>query len=74
MVGVGAVFDMLAGQYQVAPRWVQRTGLEWAFRLSQDPRRLWKRYAKHNLRFILYFGAQWVRARRDLPAEDRLHR
>jgi N-acetylglucosaminyldiphosphoundecaprenol N-acetyl-beta-D-mannosaminyltransferase len=62
MVGVGAVFDMLAGQYRVAPLWVQRAGLEWTFRLLQDPRRLWRRYAKHNFRFVVCFGAQWVRA------------
>lgn len=62
MLGVGAVFDMLAGRYRVAPLWVQRSGLEWVFRLGQEPRRLWARYARHNTRFLLYFAAQWARS------------
>lgn len=61
MVGVGAVFDMLAGQHRVAPLWLQRVGLEWAYRLFQEPRRLWGRYAKHNFRFVLFFAAQCAR-------------
>jgi len=61
MVGVGAVFDMLAGQQRVAPRWLQRAGLEWAYRLIQEPRRLWSRYAKHNFRFVLYVAIRYVR-------------
>ena len=61
MVGVGAVFDMLAGQHRIAPIWLQRAGLEWAYRLFQEPRRLWRRYAKHNFRFALFLGAQCAR-------------
>jgi N-acetylglucosaminyldiphosphoundecaprenol N-acetyl-beta-D-mannosaminyltransferase len=45
MVGVGAAFDFLAGTKRQAPRWMQRHGLEWLFRLSAEPRRLWRRYA-----------------------------
>jgi N-acetylglucosaminyldiphosphoundecaprenol N-acetyl-beta-D-mannosaminyltransferase len=45
MVGVGAAFDFLAGTKRQAPRWMQRNGLEWLFRLSSEPRRLWRRYA-----------------------------
>lgn len=52
MLGVGAAFDMLAGELSVAPRWAQRLGLEWVFRLVSEPRRLWKRYARHNGRFV----------------------
>lgn len=44
LVGVGAAFDMLAGTAAQAPRWIQRSGLEWAFRLAHEPRRLWRRY------------------------------
>jgi len=51
MIGVGAAIDMIGGQQPVAPLWMQRSGLEWAFRLASDPARLWRRYAKHNLRF-----------------------
>jgi N-acetylglucosaminyldiphosphoundecaprenol N-acetyl-beta-D-mannosaminyltransferase len=44
VVGVGAAFDFLAGAKRQAPLWMQRHGLEWAFRLATEPRRLWKRY------------------------------
>lgn len=46
-VGVGAAFDFLSGTKLQAPRWVQKMGLEWLFRLSNDPRRLWKRYIRY---------------------------
>jgi N-acetylglucosaminyldiphosphoundecaprenol N-acetyl-beta-D-mannosaminyltransferase len=44
-IGVGAAFDLLAGVKKQAPRWIQRSGLEWAFRLAMEPKRLLKRYA-----------------------------
>jgi N-acetylglucosaminyldiphosphoundecaprenol N-acetyl-beta-D-mannosaminyltransferase len=46
LVGVGAAFDFLTGTKSQAPAWLQRSGLEWAYRLACEPRRLWKRYAK----------------------------
>lgn len=52
LIGVGAAFDMLAGIKSQAPRWMQRTGLEWLFRLQQEPKRLWKRYLLYNPRFM----------------------
>jgi N-acetylglucosaminyldiphosphoundecaprenol N-acetyl-beta-D-mannosaminyltransferase len=52
MIGVGAAFDFHAGKVKQAPRWVQRSGLEWAYRICQEPRRLWKRYARNNPLFI----------------------
>jgi N-acetylglucosaminyldiphosphoundecaprenol N-acetyl-beta-D-mannosaminyltransferase len=52
MLGVGAAFDFHTGRVRQAPRWMQAGGLEWVFRLMMDPRRLWKRYAKHNPRFV----------------------
>jgi N-acetylglucosaminyldiphosphoundecaprenol N-acetyl-beta-D-mannosaminyltransferase len=58
MVGVGAAFDFLAGTKRQAPRILQRIGMEWAFRLAMEPRRLWKRYLRHNPRFALLFGWQ----------------
>ena len=70
-VGVGAVFDMLAGEHRPAPRWVQRAGLEWVHRLTQEPGRLWGRYARHNSRFIGYVGAQCARRWRQGPARRR---
>jgi N-acetylglucosaminyldiphosphoundecaprenol N-acetyl-beta-D-mannosaminyltransferase len=51
MVGVGAAFDYLSGKKRQAPRWMQRSGLEWLFRLGTEPRRLWRRYIQYP-----YFG------------------
>jgi len=53
MVGVGAAFDMLSGRTRQAPRWMQRCGLEWFYRLFQEPRRLWRRYLKNNPLFVV---------------------
>ena len=61
MFGVGAAFDFLAGSKRQAPRWMMRNGLEWAFRLSSEPRRLAGRYLKHNPRFVALFLYQWMR-------------
>lgn len=58
MLGVGAAFDFLAGTKPQAPRWMMRVGLEWLFRLATEPRRLWKRYLKHNPRFLFFFTLQ----------------
>lgn len=51
-VAVGAAFDFAAGTLRVAPRWMQRAGLEWLFRLASEPRRLWRRYLFGNARFV----------------------
>jgi N-acetylglucosaminyldiphosphoundecaprenol N-acetyl-beta-D-mannosaminyltransferase len=57
MIGVGAAFDFHAGLKKQAPRWMQRSGLEWLFRLMSEPRRLWKRYLIYNPWFVaLVFG------------------
>lgn len=58
MLGVGAAFDFHTGRVRQAPRWMQATGLEWVYRLAMEPRRLWKRYAKHNPRFLVLFLLQ----------------
>ena len=63
MLGVGAAFDFLAGAKPHAPRWMQTAGLEWLFRLLTEPRRLWKRYLKHNPRFLVLFARQLLTAR-----------
>lgn len=52
LAGVGAAFDFLSGTKPQAPRWVQRLGLEWFYRLVSEPRRLWKRYILGYPRFI----------------------
>jgi N-acetylglucosaminyldiphosphoundecaprenol N-acetyl-beta-D-mannosaminyltransferase len=58
MIGVGAAFDFLSGAKKQAPRWMQRSGLEWLFRLGQEPRRLACRYLVYNPLFLLRTGAQ----------------
>jgi len=68
MIGVGAAFDFLTGAKPQAPLWMRRTGLEWFFRLSTEPSRLWRRYLLQNPRFIalvayeLYLSAHVGRA------------
>jgi N-acetylglucosaminyldiphosphoundecaprenol N-acetyl-beta-D-mannosaminyltransferase len=52
MIGVGAAFDFHSGRVAQAPRWMQRSGLEWFFRLCADPRRLWRRYVTTNPQFL----------------------
>lgn len=58
MIGVGAAFDLFGGRTKEAPRWTRDIGLEWAWRLMQEPRRLWRRHAKHDPRFVLLFASQ----------------
>lgn len=53
LLGVGAAFDFHAGVKRQAPKWMQRAGLEWSFRLATEPRRLWHRYLVGNTRFVL---------------------
>jgi N-acetylglucosaminyldiphosphoundecaprenol N-acetyl-beta-D-mannosaminyltransferase len=60
LVGVGAAFDFHAGLVPQAPDTLQRLGLEWAFRLVQEPRRLWRRYLRYNPRFVLGFFREYV--------------
>jgi N-acetylglucosaminyldiphosphoundecaprenol N-acetyl-beta-D-mannosaminyltransferase len=66
LVGVGAAFDFHAGLVPQAPSWMQSSGLEWLYRLLQEPRRLWRRYLTYNPRFVLGFARQYVRHRRAL--------
>ena len=63
LVGVGAAFDFHAGLVPQAPGWMQRLGLEWAFRLAQEPTRLWRRYLRYNPRFVVGFARQFARHR-----------
>ena len=61
MVGVGAAFDFLSGQKKQAPGWMQRNGLEWLFRLTSEPKRLWRRYLVTNTLFICSIVPQLLR-------------
>lgn len=58
LVGVGAAFDFHAGLKRQAPRWMQRSGLEWAFRLAVEPGRLAGRYLRNNPRFVALLAAE----------------
>ena len=63
MLGVGAAFDMHSGRTRQAPRWMRRSGLEWLFRLFQEPRRLFKRYARNNPAFVFRVALQKLHLR-----------
>lgn len=58
LIGVGAAFDFHSGRVRQAPRWIQRSGFEWAFRLAQEPRRLWRRYVIDNALFLAHVALQ----------------
>lgn len=68
MCGVGAAFDFHAGRVSQAPRWMQERGLEWTYRIAQEPRRLLPRYLHTNPRFLAAFARQLMRERRALAA------
>jgi N-acetylglucosaminyldiphosphoundecaprenol N-acetyl-beta-D-mannosaminyltransferase len=65
LAGVGAAFDFHAGIIPQAPAWMQRVGLEWSYRLAREPRRLWRRYARYNPRFVAGFVRQYIAHRRE---------
>jgi N-acetylglucosaminyldiphosphoundecaprenol N-acetyl-beta-D-mannosaminyltransferase len=64
LVGVGAAFDFHAGLVPQAPPWMQTLGLEWAYRLTHEPKRLWRRYLRYNPRFVTGFLRQYLRHQR----------
>jgi N-acetylglucosaminyldiphosphoundecaprenol N-acetyl-beta-D-mannosaminyltransferase len=59
--GVGGSFDVLAGIVPRAPIWMQKSGLEWLFRLLYEPRRMWRRYLISNIVFVLLLFREWLR-------------
>ena len=65
-LGVGAAFDLLTGRVRQAPRWMQGSGLEWFFRLTQEPRRLARRYMVNNPLFVLRATSQLLGLRKYL--------
>jgi N-acetylglucosaminyldiphosphoundecaprenol N-acetyl-beta-D-mannosaminyltransferase len=70
LIGVGAAFDFHAGLKQQAPRWMQRSGLEWLFRLAMEPRRLWRRYLFNNPWFLWLILRQALSKEAYAPDED----
>lgn len=69
MVGLGGAFPVYAGNKQWAPSWMRRHGLEWCYRLKQDPRRLWKRYASTIPPFVWLAFKQVVKMRLGLDPD-----
>lgn len=63
VMGVGGSFDVIAGLTKRAPLWMQRCGLEWLFRLIQEPGRLWRRYLIGNAVFVGLVAREWVKIR-----------
>ena len=59
MIGIGGTLDFIAGETKRAPEWMQKSGLEWVFRLAQEPRRLWRRYVVDLTAFGSFFVRQW---------------
>jgi N-acetylglucosaminyldiphosphoundecaprenol N-acetyl-beta-D-mannosaminyltransferase len=71
LVGVGAAFDIHTGRVRQAPHWMQRAGLEWLFRLTREPGRLWRRYLIGNPLFMWKLLGQWLGLRKyDLVGSD----
>jgi len=64
VMGVGGSFDVVAGVITRAPRWMQRVGLEWSWRLIKEPRRMFKRYLVGNTRFLVLCAKEWRSLRR----------
>lgn len=69
MFGVGAAFDFHAGLMPQAPSWMQKSGLEWLYRLSKEPKRLWKRYLVNNPLFLTRAALQLTGLRK-FPIQD----
>jgi N-acetylglucosaminyldiphosphoundecaprenol N-acetyl-beta-D-mannosaminyltransferase len=65
VMGVGGTLDVVAGLVRRAPGWMQRCGLEWLYRLIQEPRRMWRRYLVEDMTFFALLWREWRAARRN---------
>ncbi len=63
VMGVGGTFDVVAGKVKRAPRWMQKTGLEWLYRVIQEPRRMWKRYLVTNSMYVWMVHKEKMRSK-----------
>ena len=61
IITIGAAFDFHTGRLAQAPRWIQRSGLEWFYRLYKEPRRLWKRYIEIVPKFAILAGVDLIK-------------
>ena len=73
LVSVGAAFDFLSGKRSQAPSWMREHGLEWLFRLVQEPRRLWRRYLVDGLRFVAYLALDGLKLK-SFDADEELEK
>ena len=64
LMGVGGSLDVVAGLVSRAPQWMQKRGLEWLYRLLQEPRRMWRRYLVTNTKFAILLIFELIRMRR----------
>lgn len=64
LLGLGATLDFIAGTVDRAPAWMSRNGLEWAYRLGREPRRMWRRYLVRDPRFAVVLMREVLRTRR----------
>ena len=69
-MGVGGSFDVIAGKIKRAPRWMQKNGLEWLFRLIQEPRRMWKRYLIGNYKFMKLVLKEKRKKKKEISKND----
>ncbi|MCC5887215.1 MAG: WecB/TagA/CpsF family glycosyltransferase [Gammaproteobacteria bacterium] len=71
-IGVGISLSFISGEVTRAPRWLQKTGLEWLHRMAQEPRRLMKRYLWHDIPFVIWLTGWAVKARLRRPQDQEL--
>ena len=64
LLGVGAAFDLNSGRLRQAPAWMRENGLEWAYRLYAEPRRLWRRYLVNGPIFLWNVGLELLKVRK----------
>jgi N-acetylglucosaminyldiphosphoundecaprenol N-acetyl-beta-D-mannosaminyltransferase len=67
-LGIGATLDFIAGTVPRAPVWMSRSGLEWAYRLAREPKRLWRRYLVNDPQFLVILARSLARAREEKVA------
>jgi N-acetylglucosaminyldiphosphoundecaprenol N-acetyl-beta-D-mannosaminyltransferase len=70
MASVGQAFNILAGRQHQAPQWMREHGLEWLFRLFQEPRRLWRRYLVYGAQFPIYLALDALQAKGFVTSEE----
>ncbi|MBH0060461.1 WecB/TagA/CpsF family glycosyltransferase [Pseudoalteromonas sp. NZS71] len=64
VMGVGGTFDVVAGKVKRAPQWMQKAGLEWLYRVIQEPGRMWKRYLKTNTKYLILLLSEKFKAKK----------